>query len=508
MDSSLTPPTPARLRFAGWCALILAVAGYGWFIYQHCAPYAGGADSSGYLNSARLLARGQFFEPVRTVPGLVPPAWNYGFYQPLGCNVDPRTGRLVPAYPIGLPLHYVIAAAVVGFEKAARVVNALNALAAGALLYALGRQLGLARRWSLAGVAVLWACPVWIYQSLQPMSDSVATTWTMAAILCALRARDRPAWAAAAGAAFACAVMVRPTSALVLVPLAVALGGRWRAWAGFTLGGLPVALGLGAYNAFVYGGIIATGYSQGGLDIFGAFGREFFRGNLRHFAVWIPQLLGFAIAALAVLGLPRLFRRTPRVALLLVGWLAAFVGLYSCYFCAGETWWYLRFLLPAFHAVILTALLALQMFSGRLPGRLAWVVPAVLLVASVAMQASLTDRLHVTDIRGGERNYWLAGTWVSQQVPANAILLAWHLSGSTLFYDTQPIVRWDQISRDDFELLCRTAAVLHRPIYAPLFGFEKVELQKKLGGRWVAAGHAGNVTVWRLIAPGATEVPR
>ena len=507
MDSSSTPPTPARLRFAVWCAIILAVAGYGWFIYQHCAPYAGGADSSGYLNSARLLARGQFFEPVRTVPGLVPPAWNYGFYQPLGCNVDPRTGRLVPAYPIGLPFHYVIAAAVVGFEKTARVVNALNAFAAGALLYLLGRQLGLARRWSAAGVAVLWACPVWISQSLQPMSDSVATTWTMAAILCALRARDRPAWAPVAGAAFAIAVMVRPTSALGLVPVAVALGGNWRAWAGFVLGGLPGAVCLGAYNVTAYGGIVATGYSHDG-DIFGAFGREFFSGNLRHFAVWIPQLLSLPIAVLAVLGLPWLVRRNPRISLLLAGWLAAFVSLYSCYFCAGETWWYLRFLLPAFPAVILAALLALQMCSVRLPGRLAWVVPTILLATGVAMQAGLADRLQVTGIRGGERNYWLAGTWVHQHVPADAILLTWHLSGSSLFYDPQPIVRWDQIQPSDFALLCRTAAALHRPIFAPLFGFEKIEMQKKLGGRWVAAGHAGNVTVWRLADPAPTEVAR
>ena len=391
MISPAPPPAHPRLRLAVVCALAMAAVGYGWFIYQNCAPYAGGSDSSGYLNSARLLAQGRLSEPVRSVPGLTPPAWNFGYYQALGYNVDGRTGRMVPSYPIGLPLHYVVAAAVVGFEKTARVVNALNALAAGVLLYALGRQLGLARRWSLAGVALLWACPVWIYQSLQPMSDSIATTWTIAAILGALRARDRPAWALAAGAAFAVAVLVRPTSLVALVPVTVALGTRWRAWAGFLLGGLPGAVCLGACNFAVYGSLVASGYNQGGNRILDAFGWEYFRGNLRHFAVWIPELLSLPVAALAVCGLPWLIRRTLRIALLLTGWLAAFVGLYSCYYCAGETWWYLRFLLPAFPAVILAGLLVLQLASGRLPGRLAWLVPTVLLVTGVALQASLAD---------------------------------------------------------------------------------------------------------------------
>ena len=77
-----------------------------------------------------------------------------------------------------------------------------------------------------------------------------------------------------------------------------------------------------------------------------------------------------------------------------------------------------------------------------------------------------------------------------------------------LFYNTQPVVRWDLTERSDFERLCQTASALHRPIYAPLFGFEKAALQRKLGGQWLAVGHAGNVTIWRLAAPVATEVPR
>ena len=510
MDSSPSPtPKQSRTRIALLSALALAALGYGWFIYEQGAPYASGSDASGYLNSARLLARGQVSEPVRTVPGLVPPIWSYSLYQSLGCNVDRQTGRMVPSYPIGLPLHYAVAAVIVGFEKTARVVNALNALAAGALLYALGRQLGLARPWSLAAVALLWACPIWIYQSLQPMSDNVATTWSVAAILCALRARERTAWAVAAGAAFAVAVLVRPTSGMLLVPLAIALGGRWRAWGEFALGGLPFALALSVYNYSAYGNAFAIGYNYNGINVLtGGFGWQFFRGNLAHFAVWIPQLLSPPIAILAVLGLPWVIRQAPRNGWLLAGWITAFIGLYSCYFCAGETWWYLRFLLPGFSAVILAALLALQILSARLPGKVAWLAPGTLVLAGLVFQCTLTGRLHAADIRGNERHYWAASMWLKQHAPADAILLTWQLSGSSLFYNTQPIVRWDFLNPSDFELLRQTAAAQHRPIYAPLFGSEKIEMQKRLGGHWLAVGHAGIVTIWRLAGPTGVEVTR
>lgn len=508
MYSPTTPPPALRVPPALWLAITLVAVGYMGFLFQSGASYAGGSDSSGYLNSARLLAHGQVSENVRAIPGLSPPVWDNYNYQSLGYNVDAGTGRMVPSYPIGFPLHLAGAAAIVGFEKTARLVNALNALAAGFLLYALGRELGLARHWALAGVAVLWACPVWIFQSLQPMSDAVATTWGLGAILGAWRARERPVWALASGAAFAIAVLVRPTSIVLIAPLLVVLGGSWRAWSAFALGGLPFALGLGVYNHAVYGSAIESGYNHGGHNIFDAFEWHFLRGNLLHFAAWIPRLLSPPIALLALLGLPWVFRRMPRTGFLLVAWLAAFVALYACYFCAGETWWYLRFLLPAFPAVILAGLLALQMWVERPAGKRSWPVPTLLLAVCLAFQLNLAHQLHVTSVRDEERNYWLAGKWVREHVPANAILLTWQCSGSMLYYNPQPIVRWDLFQMNDFERLRRTAAQLHRPIYAPVFPFEEAEFHDRNRAAWQAVAHPGTVTIWYLDPARETEATR
>src|SRR6185295_8647367 len=79
MDSPSSPPPPRRVPFVVPLVLAVVAATYAWFLVQRGASYAGGSDSSGYLNSARLLAHGKVSEPVRTIPGLSPPVWNNYF---------------------------------------------------------------------------------------------------------------------------------------------------------------------------------------------------------------------------------------------------------------------------------------------------------------------------------------------------------------------------------------------------------------------------------------------
>ena len=48
-------------------------------------------------------------------------------------------------------------------------------------------------------------------------------------------------------------------------------------------------------------------------------------------------------------------------------WAGLLTGLYAFYFHSGETWWYLRFILPAFPVLILAALVVLQRLGSLLP---------------------------------------------------------------------------------------------------------------------------------------------
>ena len=109
--------TLSRFRWAIWLPL-LAFALYGLMLARYSTPYAGGADSSGYLNNARLLDRGSLIAPMRRVSGLDPAALPSNVYVPLGFSPRADSVNMVPTYPMGLPLLFMAVAHVVGWDLA------------------------------------------------------------------------------------------------------------------------------------------------------------------------------------------------------------------------------------------------------------------------------------------------------------------------------------------------------------------------------------------------------
>ena len=467
---------------------IIALA-YATFVYLHGSPFAAGSDSSGYLNSARLLARGELTTSARTLPGLTPPEWRYHWQEPLGFTASHLTPRMAPTYSTGLPLHLPLVAPIVGWEKAARAVNVLNVLAAAALLYALARELTLSRAWSLVAVALLWASPLFLYNSLQPLSDALALTWAVAAILCALKSRERLPWAFAAGAAFAVAVLVRPTNLLLALPLLFALGVSWRAWLATVVGGLPGAIWLFIVNSHAFGSPFKTGYG----DLTNTFEFRFLVGNLAHFTLWVPLLVSVPVA-LAALALPW-FRRgapIPSTLPLLASWFGVFAVFYATYYCAGDLWSDVRFLLPGFPAVILAGLLAVRSWRPTPP----WLLLGCCLVG----QFFLASELRVTGIREQERAYRVATRWLEAHVAPGSVVIVAQLSGAAQFYNELVLVRWDALPPHHLETLRLAAARSGRTIYAALFNPEIEAAQKALpSARWQLVDQTPGVKFFRLL---------
>ncbi|HZZ59428.1 MAG TPA: glycosyltransferase family 39 protein, partial [Opitutaceae bacterium] len=298
---------------------------------------AGGSDSSGYMNQARLLAEGRIHVPMRVLPGLDTTGFSDYLYSPLGFRPDHDT--IVPTYPIGLPLLILAAAAVVGWAQAANVVIVLHALAAVILLYALARELLLGWRGGLVASVCLAASPLFLFFSVQAMSDLPALTWVCATAWTAWRARRHAGWAVATGFCFSVAVLVRPTNVLLAPALLVAW---WPLTARRVLGavaaGLPGAAGLLLYNRAAYGSPFATGYGEAGS----LFQRGVVEETLAHYAHWLPLLFSPAVILFLLLPL-----RPSRTAWFLFLWAFAYLAFYVCYYHTHETWWYLRFVLPA-----------------------------------------------------------------------------------------------------------------------------------------------------------------
>lgn len=484
-------PRGRILGIAAVCAVALA---YLWFIRIHTSPYAVASDASGYLNLARLLDHGELTPSVGHIEGLHPPDWDYYYQQPLGFTVDRQSGIMTPTYPVGLPLQLWLASRVVGLEYASMLLNVALAAASGWLMVGLGRALGLSWAWALAGAAVLWACPLFVLHNLQPMSDVPAMVWCMAAVLCALHSRERWGWGLAAGAGMAMAVLVRPSNLLLIVPLAAIFGLRWRTWAAFTAGGLPGALFLAWFNLQLYGTAFTTGYG----DVRSAFSSEFVPHNTAHVLLWTLKLLSPAWAV-ALVGLVWLKRQVMGASLLLC-WTAVFFGFYVFYYHTGETWWYLRFLLPVFPALILLGLFGARALLDRFAPanrRLAIAIPV--LAATLLFQMHLSRDLHVTDVKHSDLLYVKLADWMRQHAPSDAIVLQMQTSGAFLFYTDFTVVRWDLPPPDAQHRLFAAARASGRPVYAALFDFEEKEaFAGRLTGDWREVIRIERAAIWQL----------
>jgi hypothetical protein len=491
----------------------LVIAYLAFLAWYHC-PYAGGSDSSGYMNSARLLLEGKFSTPVRIPDGLTPEVLPRMYSFPLGFRLDATQQHLIPTYPVGLPLHFAAVGLLIGLEPAATVVGIVSALAFALLLYLTAREFGVRPGWA-AALALLGAIsPLVLQYALQAMSDLVATVWILALILGALRSHRHAGWAAGAGAALAIAVLVRPSNALLLLPAALALPPRLRPWIAFGLGGLPGALFLAAYNHALYGNYLASGYG----DVSGMFALRHVLPSLQNYATWLPVVATPLILTAAALPWLKLDGRKKFT---LLAWAAILLVFYAFYEPTQETWWYLRFILPALPALGIAAALALQqvnfptwfLASRLLPadaspaqvtgGRvLRLPVVALLLLAAAGWMLHWDRKLHVTHIELEDRTYPQVGRWVKEKLPADAVLVVYQVSGAVLYYTDRAFVTPLNLTPENYAPFSAWLDRERRPLYAVLFPFEEADSLQRLPGRWEIVTTIRQAKVWRRLGPG------
>ena len=444
-----------------------------------------------------MLRGGQIHVARRTVPELPREGLSEFAFVPLGFAPS-HDNTMTPTYPIGLPLLVAATSCVTGWSAAPHVTMWLHAIAGVALMFALGRTLGLPFSWTAFGALLLATSPVYVFISLPLMSDVPALVWSTIAVLSAWRGRFHAGWAAAAGASLALAVLVRPTNLLAFIPVAIALGIGWRRWLALVAAGLPGAIALVAYNHAAYGHALATGY--GSMTSY--FSAGLWLTTLTHYARWLPVALTPVIVL--ALGLPWLGRN--RWHAVLAAWILAYGGFYLFYSFTHEAWWYLRFLLPAFPPLIAAALLVGKMITDTPPlarwHRHAPVATAAFVALALGWSLAWGSLLRSYRIGRDEHSYLAATDWARAHLPANALLVVMQTSGALYYYTEFTFVRWDQLRPRDVAALEQLAAKEGRPLVAMLFPDEQKEvLWQRLPGRWIQLGAVPHVTFWRRDAP-------
>lgn len=485
--------------------MISALAIYAAVLATHASYAVGGADSSGYANIARSLMSGPIAQPLTDLDKFGLGNEYAGFFSPLGYVATMKDGQLsrtaVPIYPVGFPLHIVAGVLLLGWNYGPFLVSPLFGALSVWLFYLLARQVELSRAFACAGCLLLAVNPTFIYMASQPMSDVAALFWGLVLMLAAWRTHRDDRWALLAGAAFGVAFLVRPTSILLLAPLVFCLKLKPKVLLLFALGGLPLAIVFGAYNLAAYGHALQTGYGAFNTDslITATGAADRFGFYLRWLSLTMSPLL--LLGWLASMFVPRIEWRARAMA---IAWFGAFFVFYVCYDVYGA-WWFTRFLLPAYPALLLGALLAArELFAAIAPKTriVAWATAAVLLVVPLGFEWHYARRFQVLEYGEGSFLHAEACRWADARLPPNALILSEEMSGALKFYTGRSIVRWDYVTAEMWPRLDKQVRQADCQFFALLLPHELNKARQSVPGEWTELGRLQNVSLWQIRTAG------
>jgi hypothetical protein len=448
---------------------------------------AAGADASGYLSQAQriavMLPPVYFDEVGQYVPQLA--AW---ITTPLGWRPHEDgsdveyVGIQVPTYPPGLPLLMSVPHAMAGIDGANAIVIASAAIAVWATGMLAGGVVGV-----LAALLLAFT-PVFVYQSLQPMSDVPVTAAWMVCFL--LLVRGRASWLA--GVACAVAVLIRPNLApLAIVPLLIA---RQR-----VLFAIPVAVAavfLANFQWSLYGSPIRSGYGSA-EDLFAVSNVV---PNAQRYFSWLvatsPVLL------LAPFGQVRLSGRQGRA----LGAFASLVVVAYLIYAVFDQWSYLRFLLPALAVFCVFAAVALMAWIERRPTP--WRAPLLfaLMLFITAHGLFVARSREAFKLAEQLRRVEQVANFLSGDGAERRVVVSGEQSGAIRYYTTLPILRWDLATPEALRAAVVAIEDAGYSTYVALDAWEEEPFRRKFASvaeiqlDWppmVEAGSSHRTKLWR-----------
>jgi hypothetical protein len=441
---------------------------------------AAGADASGYLSEAELFTSGRLFH--RDTLASIVGGWQTGLTSPLGWRPAPLEGFQSPTYAPGLPLLMAIPHWAGGPVAACWVVVASAAIAVWSTgMVALRLAGGVA---AIVGAVVLAVSPVFIYQSVQPMSDVPVTAawmlcWWLIGWIDKPKGLSPPAGLSLhtaprgdtplgvsflAGVACAIAVLIRPNLApLAVVPL-VFVTRRVRDAVAFALPVAIAGLALLWLQWQWYGSPLRSGYGTAGE----LFALANIGPNAMFYLGWLVSTA--PIMFLAIIGV-WLIRRD-RLTWALAAFAALVVAAYLVY-AVFEDWSYLRFLLPALAVGSVLVGVAVDRMIAGIPvaARAAVALGSILAIAATGIANARA--LDAFSLEGQHHRIGQLGGHLNGALPENAVIVAGEQSGSMRYYTSRPIVRWDAATPGDLTRALAALEAADRPVWFVLDAWEE-----------------------------------
>ncbi len=486
--------------------LIALVLLYGAFLINYTTFAVRGPDSTGYANLAYSLQHGPVAQPVPLLKEFdLPPDYAPAFLLRTYLLLPDAT-KMVPFYPVGLPLHMMLFSLVFGWQSGLYLVSPVFAALSVFMFYLLGKEIGLTRKYASAATIIFAFCPTLIYQGLQVASDVPATFWTLVTILAAFRSQKDERWSLLAGTAFGLAFLIRPTSVLLLLPLVFCLRLSWRSLFFFGLGGSPWALVFFIYNYTVFEHPLQTGYSLLGLE------QELVVAGLQkrfeHYSYWLSRSMS-PFLLLAWLATPALRQLTWRKRFFILTWFGTFFVFY-CGYSWYNAWWYTRFLLPAIPALILALTftcrsiiegLTKKIEAPFLRSQLVFGSLIIMLGCVLGFEQLFMQRFKVFDIGRQDALDRAACRRARQLLPERALVFAMEMNGTWRFYTDRDTVRWDLAPTEKLQEIMRRATAQGLPLYAFLMTHEINDAHNNIQNEWTKLDEFGSFSLWRIEMP-------
>jgi hypothetical protein len=454
---------------------------------------AGGADAYGHVSQAELWASGRLIveQPVGREmrwPNVAATLSPLG-YRP---HYDPaRATDLVPIYSPGAPLVMAAFQLVGGRSAVYLVVPLLGGLAVWAT-YAMGRRLSGRELVGASAATLLAASPSFLFEVTSPTSDVAATAWWASALALALI--PRPSAALGAGVATSLAVLTRPNVAPLAVLVTVFLlrstfPDRQRSPRRlllFAAGAAPGPLLVALVNNHLFGSPLTSGYGS----LAELYKPEYLAINLAGYPRWL--FVSHTPFMLLALGAPLLLPRerastgwAPRSTAAL--WLCFAGVVFACYafYEPIRHWGYLRFLLPAFPALLVLSTTTLTVMAAP-AARLARALPmcaSLLVVAAVAgycLRYAADTGMWSAWQR--EQRFVEAGRYIAAKLPERAALLSMEHSGSARYYSGRLTLRYDLIPPSALDLVIHELRRLGYQPYLLLDDWEETSFRNRFSG--------------------------
>lgn len=481
-------------------AIVVAAAASGAVAAAFATNSAAGADASGYLSEAAQWASGRLYyqEPLAGIIGAFDP-W---LTAPLGWRPGPFPGWQSPTYPPGLPLLMALPHSYGGATAAGFVVATGAALATFSTGMIAVRLAG-----GVAGIlaaVIIATSPVFLFQSVQPMSDVPVTAAWMLTWLLLMQRGDKPlergdqpsGLSFMAGFACAVAVLIRPNLApLAAVPL-FAIGLNLRRLVTFSLPVAAAAAALMWLQWQWYGSPLRSGY--GAADELFALAN--IGANASRYLEWLATTA--PVFLIAPIGVVLAWRIRP--ARSLAAFAVLVVAAYLVY-AVFEVWSYLRFLLPGLAVAAVFAAVAITAALRRMD-RLrvaALLVVGLGLIAHGVSQARTRDTFRLAD---QQRRVSQAAEFLGT-LPPHTVVVAGEQSGSLRYYTGLSILRWDAATTESLLSSLVALGATGKPVVIALDAWEQEPFRAKFGSQasvsleWPPAFEAGTshrTRVWRL----------